>query len=533
VLIVGGSIVGLSAATFLAARGVRAIVVERRQHASRRLRAKLFYPRTMEAYRSVDRELERRIFASEPKSGPKSLVAIVESLAGAEVKRWSVPAAADVSELSPTRSAFLKQRDLEGVMRTFAVELGADVRFGFECVTFEQQTDFVVATIRETSSGVEQRVEACYVIAADGNRSFIRERLGIRCVGLGDLSYSHDIGFRADVRAAVADRPLAFVFVRQPDLSAYVAWEDSLDAGTVSVSFDPATTDVRERFSDANCLDIASRALGLPKEAIAIVGHREWPMSSWVAERYGDGRVFLAGDSAHVTPPVGGFGANTGIQDAHNLCAKLAQVLRREASPTLLRSYDAERQPIGRMTIDQATLRLAGRPDIRVAIDAAPLLPELAVTLGYRYRSEAIASKTPADAPVAVEPSELCGAPGTRAPHIVLQKSDDGTTLSSLDLFGRRVVLLTGSAGGAWRTAMPSVAAVLDVNVDVYQIGYNLLDVSGRFNTLYGIENDGAVLVRHDGFVAWRAQRQSVDVLADIQAAMELLLCRRATTSNE
>jgi len=250
VLIVGGSIVGLSAATFLAAQGIRPLLVERRSAPSRRLRAKLFYPRTMEVYRSVG--LEPRIYAAEPAGSRHDEIAVVESLAGREIKRWTVPAADDVGDLTPTRTAFVRQRVVEEIVRARAAELGATLRFGTECVAFAERDGGIAATLRDGAGGAEETVHARYMIAADGNRSAIRERLGIRCEGLGDLSHSMDIGFRADLRAAVGGRPLAFVHVRAPDLTAYVAWEETLDAGTVSVAYDPASADTDERFSDAN-----------------------------------------------------------------------------------------------------------------------------------------------------------------------------------------------------------------------------------------------------------------------------------------
>jgi FAD binding domain len=225
-------------------------------------------------------------------------------------------------------------------------------------------------------------------------------------------------------------------------------------------------------------------------------GAPPWAMSSWTAERYRCGPVFLAGDSAHVMPPVGGFGANTGIQDAHNLCAKLGQVIRAEASEGILASYDEERRPVGRMTVDQATLRLAGRSEIRrEPNEEQPVLSERAVTLGYRYRSATIMSEGH-DGGIAADPRSRKGEPGTRAAHVVLQRN--GTAIFALDLFGRRPVLIAGSA--ASRAAAAAAAGRIGIATDCYGLNADLGDPAGRLLDAYGIAPDGAVLVRPGRF---------------------------------
>lgn len=136
VLIVGGSIVGVSAALFLAARGVAPILVERHTGISRRLRAKLFYPRTMEAYRAVGAADD--IYAIERGRPRSEFAAVVESLSGAEIRRWHLPAADDYSAVSPCQGAMVKQGDAERVLRMRAATDGADLRFGHHFVEWEQ-----------------------------------------------------------------------------------------------------------------------------------------------------------------------------------------------------------------------------------------------------------------------------------------------------------------------------------------------------------------------------------------------------------
>jgi putative polyketide hydroxylase len=197
VLIVGGSVVGLSAATFLAARGIKPLLVERRSDLSRRLRAKVFYARTLELYRTIG--IDQRILDAEPKEARPTEIAIVESLGGLERRRWTVPASRDLGELSPCRSVFIKQRNLEQIVRDRARELGATLCFGTELRGFTQDGNGVTAQVRDLTTGEEKQLRAHYMIAANGNSSSIRDLLGIARTGVGDLSHSIEIRFEADL----------------------------------------------------------------------------------------------------------------------------------------------------------------------------------------------------------------------------------------------------------------------------------------------------------------------------------------------
>ena len=196
-------------------------------------------------------------------------------------------------------------------------------------------------------------------------------------------------------------------------------------------------------------------------------------------------RVFLAGDAAHVVPPNGGFGGNTGVQDAHNLAWKLAMVVNGQAGPELLETYDDERRPVGAFTVDQAYGRYATRvvPE-RGKENVKPIVDDLLIEIGYRYRSSAVIGGSAGD-PLVEHPDKLRAAPGTRAPHVVLER--DGARISTLDLFGDRFVVLTGPNGGAWRAAADEVASALGVAIDVWQVGgeRGLRDVDGRFLEAY------------------------------------------------
>jgi hypothetical protein len=236
-------------------------------------------------------------------------------------------------------------------------------------------------------------------------------------------------------------------------------------------------------------------------------------MAAWVADTYRAGRVFLVGDAAHVCPPVGGFGANTGIQDAWNLTAKLVSVLRGDAGERLLDRYETERRPVAEMTVRQAVSRWAGAR--QQSAGNGQLLSEAAVAVGYRYPvPHAEAPLPPAD-----EPERWRGEPGTRLPHIPLAEGTNAGS-STLDLVhDGRHALLIGRQGRTWAQAARSLdpdRALLDTVVLTPQI----LAPGASFADSCGISEDGAVLVRPDGVVSWRSTHLTDAPYAALAAAL-------------
>ncbi|MCD6031846.1 MAG: monooxygenase FAD-binding protein, partial [Thermomicrobiales bacterium] len=242
----------------------------------------------------------------------------------------------------------------------------------------------------------------------------------------------------------------------------------------------------------------------------------EFAIGAQVAQQYRLGRTFLVGDAAHIVPPTGGLGANTGIQDAHNLAWKLAAAVKGEVGPALLETYHDERRPVGLLTMEQALARWGSRVGEGAEQQTTALLDYAAVAFGYRYQSAAVIG-APADARSALPVTELTGQPGTRAPHVWLAR--DGQRLSTIDLFGRDYVLLTGPDGSAWVDAARSVT---DTGVEAHRIGGDgdFADLERRWSAAYGVTDGGAVLVRPDGFVAWR----SAEVADDPARALALAI---------
>jgi hypothetical protein len=203
-------------------------------------------------------------------------------------------------------------------------------------------------------------------------------------------------------------------------------------------------------------------------------------------------------------PPTGGFGGNTGVADAHNLAWKLAFVLDGAADPRLLDTYDAERRPVGELTTEQAYTRYVLRLDPELGKDdIQPFVPDPPIELGHRYRSSAVIAEDD-DGTLGEDPHEPSGRPGTRAPHVALEGG------STLDLFGRGFVVL--SAGDAWCRAAEAAA------LEAHRIE------APRFAEAYGTGTEGAVLVRPDGFIAWRARRVPENGERELSAALQQIL---------
>ncbi|HEU5386110.1 MAG TPA: FAD-dependent monooxygenase [Streptosporangiaceae bacterium] len=541
VLIVGGSLVGLSAALFLRQHGVGVLAVERHAGTAIHSRAGHFHLRTVEILRAAGLEDAVRRTSRE-QYPPDGGINNVESLAGREIANYFPNLNAGVDEFSPAVRLFINQDALEPIIRARAEELGARLRYGAECTALEQDADGVTAVLRDLASGTESTVRARYVVAADGNRSPVRDRLGIGMSGHGQLSHSITIYFRAltDLGPLLKDRNQGVHYVTNPLLRGFFRLDRSGNAGFLVVNLvgDTSRPEIVAAFPDApwarvaegiteqRATELLRAAIGIPDVGVVIENIATWRAEANCADRFRAGRVFLAGDAAHVVPPNGGYGGNTGVQDAHNLAWKLALTLAGTAGPRLLDSYDAERRPVGELTVEQAFTRYVTRVAPYLGTeDTQPLVDDFSMEIGYRYNSAAVVLE-PGPHLLHEHPRDAKGRPGSRAPHVFLGR--DGTRVSTLDLFGGHFVLLAGPDGAAWRDAAQPVAGSLGITLDAYVAGGGpgLSDPDGGFPDAYGISPSGAVLVRPDGFTGWRAASLADDPERLLQAALKSLLCR-------
>jgi 2-polyprenyl-6-methoxyphenol hydroxylase-like FAD-dependent oxidoreductase len=531
VLIAGGSLVGLSAAVCLGWHGVRSLVVERHRGTAIHPRAAYFNQRTFEIYRSVGLEAEIVRRAHEEFLQDGAIMA-VESLAGRELA-WFVPSLNEgVRDVSPSMRLYCTQNVLEPILRRRAEELGTDTHFGSEVVSFRMDGGGVLATVRDLETGSERNVRARYLIGADGNRSPVRRHLGIAMSGRGTFSNSATIYFRADIRPALRDRPLSVIYVNNASLKGFMRFEAHGLSGFLAVNVAYGSggeiVDIEGDADEALCVQLVRAAIGVPDLRVEIVAVQPWKAAAETAERFREGPVFLAGDAAHVMPPTGGFGGNTGVHDAHNLAWKLAYVLKGLAGPELLATYDLERRPVGTFTVEQAYTRYVKRTDPSLGEDdIQPQEDDLRIELGARYRSAAVCPVEQNGNGVHAHPRESRAMPGTRAPHLVLKR--DGSEISTLDLFGRNFTLLAGPNGAAWCRAARAVAAELALGLDAVNVGDArglIEDPEGKFPEAYGIEPAGCVLVRPDGFVAWRSRTAQEAPEQALAYSLRHLLCR-------
>lgn len=519
ILIVGGSLVGLTTALLLSTHNVPYLLVEKHAGISPFPRASGFNPRTLEILRETG--IEPAIRKAEPPDIQNMSIVSVETLAGKELTTHVTNLSDFVSPLSPARGSVITQDLMEPVLRARAEELGGDLRFNTELVSFEQDEEGVSAIIRNRVSGQERTVRASYMVAADGHASAIRQRLGIAMQGRpGSLSHVINMLFKADLREALRGRRILVCYVTK--LNAFFGGTE--DGGMVGIGYHPEQGERVEDYNGEKGIEAIRSAIGIDDLAVKIDNVVGWEMAAYLAERFQYGRIFLAGDSAHVMPPSGGMGANTGIADAHNLAWKLALVVKGQADPSLLDSYSAERRPIAQATIDQAfalgvqRMGLAALAQLPPSFKIAAIRDYNEIMFGYRYDSGAVFTNTEtssASSEQAFEdPSKATGHPGTRAAHIVLERN--GASLSTIDLFGKHYVLLTNEQGSGWSNAVQQAAASTRVEIKSYSIGKDLIDIDQRFHTMYGLSAEGAVLVRPDGFIAWQAQSGEEEKLTQV-----------------
>ena len=534
VLIVGGSLVGLSTALFLGHHGVPSLVLERHRGTAIHPRAALVNQRSVETYRAVG--LQDAIEdAAAREFVQNGAIVSVESLGGKELDWYFRFINEGVEHISPSPRIFITQIGLEPVLLDAAAGFGAEIRYAAEVDSVEQDADGVTAVVRSRDGGPEQTVRAKYLIAADGAHSPIRERLGIRQLGHGSFSDSITIYFKADVRHLMGDRNLSVVYVFGPGLQGFFRFSIDLQAGFLVVN---STTDadgnrsvrIGEDMSEPTCVGYVREALGDPDLTVEIENVQRWSASAEYAERLQEGRVFVAGDAAHVMPPTGGFGGNAGIQDGYDLAWKLAYVLDGRADEALLSTFDAERQPVGAFTTEQAYTRYVLRLDPTLGKDdLMPIVEEATIELGYGYRSAAVRSEESEDDVLWEDPRSPSGRPGFRAPHAPIQLG--GVERSTLDLFGRDFVVLAGSNGQAWSTGASAAGDALGISVDTHRLGVDVPDAGGELEALFGTGAEGAALVRPDGFVAWRTSASHESPEGELASALSAALGRRFTVA--
>ena len=510
ILIVGGGPAGLCTSIALSRFGIRSLLIERHPSTSIHPKATGISTRTMELFRAWGLEGRIREIALDV----DFVSSVRDNLAAAEVERRPLgyPTRDEALAFSPTSPAVLAQDVLEPVLVDHARGYPtADVRFGTELCSLEHTETGVTAVITDRATGERAEVHARYMIAADGAGSPIRRGLGIGTHGVERIGEYLSILFRADMRRVVGERQCGLYMLQGLGGPApSVALPTSRD-GRRWVLATPWRGDARPlaTLGPADLVELVRRAAGIPDLDVELLDAQLIGIGAEVAERFRDGNVFLVGDAAHRTAPTGGTGMNTAIHSAHNLAWKLAAVLRGEAGPALLDSYEPERRPSGERNLLRSRGQLQG-------------VSGVAADLGVVYSSGAVVCEEMVERPAVIEPTApVCV--GARAPHVWLDA--DGERLSTHDLFGHRLVLLTGVDGGAWRDAARRASGALGVPLGAVTIGEaTLMDPAGQWSATYGLDPDGAVLVRPDGHIAWRSTGAAADAAATLEAVARRVL---------
>lgn len=515
VLIVGAGPIGLAMAIELDYRKVNCVVVEQGALEDDQFsKISRISSRSMEIFRrwGIVEEVRNGGF---PNDYELSII-FATSMAGWVLGKEPFPSInnAETPHFTPERQQQCPQNLLMGILRKACAEREAiNIIYERQVMDAVEADDHVSAVVRNVKTGTEERIKAKYVVACDGSKSTIRDMLGIDFGGIDKLDYSLSIMFtsRDLLKKIHAEEALRYILVDENgtwgDVQAIDGrnrWRHTLFGGQSRYDldkFDPVAS--------------IHRAIGDEAVDVEITSMLPWRRSQMLASNYRRGRVFLAGDSAHTMSPTGGMGVNTGFADVFDLGWKLQAALRGWGGETLLDSYEVERRPVGQWTQETATYNLRNWLD---SGDTTGILDDdehgqavrsrtgqrllhatrddwrsWGIQFGYDYTGSPVVIDDSSDAPPReIENYHPTAKPGYRAPHAWLEPGH-----SILDVFGQGFTLLCLDSACADEAAKLESAATA-IGVPLKRLDTDNADIKA----LYGAK---LVLVRPDGFVAWRA----------------------------
>ncbi len=518
VLIVGAGPVGLTLALDLGRRSVRCTLIERSATSIQLPKMERCNARTMEIYRRLG-IAERVRDAGLPRNAPMD-VFLALSLADPPLAHLPCPSVAEATAEIAARNdggllepyQLISQYTLEPLLRSIVETLpSVNVRFGCELISFTQDTSSVTAVVQSVDSA-DETIRASYLVGCDGGSSTVRKQLGIPLQGEGNIRKLRQALFRCDdLYERIPMGKGRHYHIAVGPLFPFIILQDSTRHWTLHAAAS----------SDGEMAEILKKSLAMPI-AFEMLSVNEWTQHLLCAERYGEGRVFVAGDAAHLVIPTGGLGMNTGVGDAVDLSWKLTGTLAGWGGPQLLASYEAERRPIGLRNVKASRAAMTGRLGWRAAykpnvrdntpegaatraqmaalfdIQQRKVTEILGIEAGYRYVDSPIVWPEPGDGP---DPDNPCYIPttwpGARLPHVWL-----GDGLALHDRLGPGYTLLRLGGTHADTSSLEQSFRELHAPLDV-------LDAPGeRAREIYLYD---LILVRPDLHVVWRGNKLPQD----------------------
>ena len=578
VLIVGGGASGLTASMLLSTYGISSHLVSRYAETSKLPKAHLLSTKTMEMYRELG--VEEAIRAISCPDENMRYVGWFAGLAGPheDYGRKIMRLAAwgrgrqdlDWSVMSDNGYTNLTQSRLEPLLRARAEELApASVHFFHSYVCFKEHPDGIIATIEDRASGTRYQVRAQYLLACDGGRA-VGPEIGVAMEGHLAVATSISIHFSADLSAWARDPEVLIRTILNPDTGKVCvlvpmgpdAWGPASREWVFHLVAFPGD---HKQLDDASAIAEMKKVLGLPDFEPEVHMINRWPLDAVVASRFRVGRAFVLGDAAHRMPPAGGHGLNSAVQDAYNICWKLATVLRGHANEALLDTYEEERRPVAQKTVASAYQNWQNNRVLAQALGFSPLhsaeenwrnirlqwgdgpeaeaarrttgealanmLPaynHININYGYTYTSGAFVddgnqARAPHHPLFVYQPSTH---PGHSVPHAWLETTMGRVSINESVGHGQ-FVLIAGENGEDWCKAAREIAAESGLPLQAMRIGTNSGDV---FDYRYEWERrrefgaDGAILVRPDRFVMWRAMSMAGDPKMALRDALRSIL---------
>ena len=534
ILIVGAGPVGLLGGILASRHGLSALVIERRGGAQTSPAAHVVNARTYEICRQAGLDMDR-IFAAGRDPADAGHVNFVTRLTGQLIGRLPFERQGDdCLDLTPTPLRNLSQHRFEPILvDELEASPGTELRYGHRWERADSHGDAVTSVVTDVEAGATYQVRSRYVVGCDGAGSSVRKMLGIEMHGPPLLQCYLMIHFAAGLRSLVSDRPGVLHFVLDPAAGGVFIAHDVDREWVFMHAIDPSTENLDD-FTDSRCLRLINESAGTHLDA-EILGRGTWWMSAQTADAMGEGRIFLAGDSAHRFPPTGGLGLNSGVADVHGLLWRLAAVEAGWGWHGLLETYATERLPVARNNAHQSLtnaikmVRLAealgtdveptterllaslADPDKADAIDEAVEMQAehfdlLGLHLGYVYETGAVLSEArlpEADAPEPGSPRvyEPTARPGARLPHAWLDEVRGRSTLDLVDITSPTLISFGNHDAWATDVAMSPEITHVRVGIDTAPLD--------SWRTICEVGETGALLVRPDQHVAWRAREHT------------------------